>query len=162
MPAASRIEQRLERRLRQPAEVAARAHRADEDARVEEVVGEADAVAEERALRERARRVDRDDADGALERADVAEKRADQARLADAGRAGDADRVRLARLRVEVVDEVAGERVAVLDERDRPRERPPVAGADPGAERLARPFPARVHDDGTGSATVRGSRRSIT
>ena len=59
-------EQRLERRLRQAALVAAGAHRADEDARVEEVVGEPDAVAEQRALRERARRVDRDDADRAL------------------------------------------------------------------------------------------------
>ena len=58
-------EQRLQRRLGEAAEVAARPHRADEDAGVEEVVGEPDAVAEERALRERARRVDRDDADRA-------------------------------------------------------------------------------------------------
>ena len=43
-----------------PPRVAARAHRADEDAGVEEVVGEPDAVAEQRAVRERARRVDRD------------------------------------------------------------------------------------------------------
>ena len=64
---AGRVEQqqRLERRLREPAEVAARAHRADEDLGVEEVVGQADAVAEQRALRERARRVDGDDADRA-------------------------------------------------------------------------------------------------
>ena len=63
---AGRVEQQrgLQRRLREPAEVAARPHRADEDARVEEVVGEADPVAEQRALRERARRVDRDHADG--------------------------------------------------------------------------------------------------
>ena len=61
---AGRVEQehRLQRRLREPAEMAARPHRADEDAGVEEVVGEPDPVAEQRALRERARRIDRDDA----------------------------------------------------------------------------------------------------
>ena len=56
---------RLQGRLREPAEVAARPHRADVHARVEEVIGEADAVSEERAARERARGVDGDDADGA-------------------------------------------------------------------------------------------------
>ena len=53
---------RLQRRLGEPAEVAARPHRADEDPRVEEVVGQPDPVAEQRTLRERARRIDRDDA----------------------------------------------------------------------------------------------------
>ena len=80
-------EQRLQRRLGKPTEVAARAHRADEDARVEEVIGEPDAVAEQRAVRERARRVDGDDADRQLELARMADERADQRRLADAGRA---------------------------------------------------------------------------
>ena len=42
---------RLERRLRQAAERAAARHRADVDALVEEVLGEPDAVAEQRALR---------------------------------------------------------------------------------------------------------------
>ena len=93
LPGRVEEQQRLQRRLGEPAEVAARAHRADEDARVEEVVGQPDAVAEQRAVRERARRVDGDDADGLLEPAHVAEERADQARLADAGRPGDADRV---------------------------------------------------------------------
>ena len=83
-------QQRLQRRLGEAAGVAARAHRADEDAGVEEVVGEADPVAEQRALRERARRVDRDDADRLLPRAQVADERRDQARLADAGRPGEA------------------------------------------------------------------------
>ena len=57
-------EQRLEGRLGEPAEMPARAHRADVHAGVEEVVGEPDPVAEQRAAGERARRVDRDDADG--------------------------------------------------------------------------------------------------
>ena len=124
--------------------MAARPHRADEDARVEEVVGEPDPVAEQRALRERARRVDRDDADRLLVAADVADERADQARLADPGRPGDADRVRAPRLRVELADELVGERVGVLDERDRARERPPVAAAHALDQRLARPL-ARGH-----------------
>ncbi len=68
-PAASRTQQRLQRRLGEPAEVAARPHRADEDAGIEEVVGEPDPVAEQRAVRERARRVDRDDADRRARRA---------------------------------------------------------------------------------------------
>ena len=46
--------------------MAARAHRANEDAWIEEVVGEADAVAEQRAMGERARRIDGDHADRAL------------------------------------------------------------------------------------------------
>ena len=59
-------ERGLQRRLGEAAEMAARPHRADEDTRVEEVVGEPDPVAEERALGERARRVDRDHADGPI------------------------------------------------------------------------------------------------
>ena len=68
-------EQRLQRRLRETAEMAARAHRADEDAWIEEVVGEADAIAEQRALGERARGIDGDHADRALLSADVADQR---------------------------------------------------------------------------------------
>ena len=106
---------------------------------VEEVVGEPDPVAEQRALRERARRVDRDDADLAPVGAHEADERRDEARLADAGRPGDPDGVRTARLRVDVADDLVGERVAVLDERDRARERAPVAGAERVDER------SRVH-----------------
>ena len=42
-------ERRLQGRLGEPAEVPARPHRADEDLGVEEVVGQPDAVAQERA-----------------------------------------------------------------------------------------------------------------
>ena len=80
-------EHRLERRLGHAAEVPARAHRADEDLGVEKVLGEPDPVAEQRAVRERAGGIDRDDADRAVLAADVADQRADQRRLADA-RAG--------------------------------------------------------------------------
>ena len=59
---------------------------------------EPDPVAEQRALRERARRVDRDRRRRCLPRgAHVADERRDEARLADAGRPGEADRVRACR-----------------------------------------------------------------
>ena len=80
-------QRRLQRGLGEPAERAARGHRADEHARVEEVVGEPDAVAEQRAAAERRARVDREHGDGAVERALVGDERADQRRLAGAGRA---------------------------------------------------------------------------
>ena len=61
--------------------------------RVEEVVDEPDAVAEERAARERARRVDRDDAARfGRATATCATSALDERRLADSGRPGDADR----------------------------------------------------------------------
>src|SRR5262249_44262452 len=79
-------EHRLQGRLREAAEVPARAHRADVDAGIEEVVREADAIAEERAARERARRVDGDDSDSALLLAEMADERGDKTGLADAWR----------------------------------------------------------------------------
>ena len=96
---AGRVEQqqRLQRRLGEAAEVAARAHRADEDARVEEVIREPDPVAEQRPLRERARRIDGDDAGRLPEAPRVADERSDEARLADPGRPRDADRTRALR-----------------------------------------------------------------
>ena len=57
-----------------------------------------------------------------------------------------------ARVRVELADELVGERVAVLDERDRARERAPVAGADACDERLARPVRAAPCIDYAASA----------
>ncbi len=87
MPGRVEHEQRLERRLGEAAEVAPRAHRADEDAGIEEVVGQADPVAEQRALGERAGRIDGDDPDRLVLRADVADERAIRRRLADTRRA---------------------------------------------------------------------------
>ena len=87
----------LQRRLAQPAERAAVGHRADEDAGVEEVLGQADAVAEQRAVGERRRRVDREHGDLAVLRAAQLGQRADERRLARAGRAGEPDDRRVAR-----------------------------------------------------------------
>ena len=112
---------------------------------IEEVIGEPDPVTEQRSVRERARRVDRDHPDGQLLLADVANERADQGRLADAGRPGHADRVRPPRLRVDVPDDLVRERVGVLDEGDRARQRTRVAGADARGEGFARPLPPLRH-----------------
>ena len=96
-------------------------------------------------------RIDRDDADGHLPLADVPDQRRDEARLPDPGRAGDADRVRGAGLRVEVGDDAVREWVAVLDERDRARERTPVALPDAGGKVLTRPVAAAGHrEDSSG------------
>ena len=54
---------RLARCGREPAEVAAGGHAPDEDAGIERVADHADAVAQDRAPGERARRVDGDDSD---------------------------------------------------------------------------------------------------
>jgi hypothetical protein len=54
------------------------AHRADEDLWIEEVLAETDPVAEQRALAERARRIDRDHADALSQLAHMLDQRADQ------------------------------------------------------------------------------------
>ena len=110
------------------------------------MVGEADPVAEERALRERARGIDRDHAHGAVVFAHVADERADQRRLADPGRAGDPDGVGAAGLRVELLDHLVGERLGVLNEGDCARERPLVTGANACSERFPRELAARSHE----------------
>ena len=85
---------------RHAAHGAAGGHGANEHAGIEEVVGEADAVAQQRALGEGARRIDCDDADRLPIGAHVPHERADERRLADAGRAGDSDHVRMPGLAV--------------------------------------------------------------
>ena len=86
-------------RARQPAEVAARRHAADEDAGVGDVRLHADAVAEDRAAGVRAGRIDRDDADGLARSAELRDQAIDQRALAGAGRAGDAGEIGAAGVR---------------------------------------------------------------
>ena len=62
-------------RTRQPAEVAACRHAADEHAVVSSVRLHADAIAEDRAAGERARRIDRDDADAPAVRCETTRSR---------------------------------------------------------------------------------------
>ena len=66
-------------------------------------------------------------------RPDVSDERADQRRLPDPGRPRDADRVRAPGVGIQLAYEVVRRRVAVLDEADRARERPPIAGAHAGS-----------------------------
>jgi hypothetical protein len=127
-------QRRLQRRLGEAAERAARRHRADEDAGIEEVLAEPDAVAEQRAAAERRARVDREHGDLAVARAAQLDERADQRRLAGARRAREADDGRVAGARVDLADERPALRVVVLDERDRARERALVAGEQPLGE----------------------------
>src|SRR4051794_26302943 len=153
-------EQRLQRRFREPTGMAARAHRADEHVGIEEVVREADPVTEERPVRERARRVDRDDADLLLAIPGEADERRDERRLADARRPRHSDGVRMPGLGIEIGHDLVRERVAVLDQRDRARERTWVAVADARSQRLARPVTASGHDGRCYAACSRASAAS--
>jgi hypothetical protein len=120
-------QRRLQRRLAQAAERAAVGHRADEHAGVEEVLGQADAVAENRALRERRRGVDRQHGDLAVLRAPELRERPDQRGLAGARRAGQADDRGAARLRIDLADDRVALGILVLHERDRTGQRAAVA-----------------------------------
>ena len=115
--------QRLRRGRRQPAEMAAGGHRADEDALVGGVLLHADAVAEQRAAGERRRRVDGEHARPAAPApAWRDDERGGRRRLADARRAGDADDAAPARRRGELAPSAPDLGRAVLDERDQPRD----------------------------------------
>jgi hypothetical protein len=70
------------------------------------MVGQPDAVSEQSPAGERARRVNGNDPDGRVTLANVPDERADEARLPDAGRSGDADRVRIAGLGLELPDKL--------------------------------------------------------
>src|SRR5438309_5388396 len=76
---------------RQPAELTARRQGSNEHSRVERVILHADAVAEDRASRERTGRVDRHHADGLPQAADVRDQPVYQRALSRAGIAGDSD-----------------------------------------------------------------------
>ncbi len=135
LPAASISQRHLQRRLGEAAERAARGHRADEHAGVEEVIGEADAVAEQGALGEGARGVDREHRHLTLGLAQLRGQRADQGALADARGAGEADDAGLAGARVDLADELPTGGVVGLDQRDRPRQGALVAGNEALGER---------------------------
>ncbi len=127
--AARRVEQQgsLQSRLREAAQRAPVGHRADEDTPVEEVLCQADAVAQQRALGEGRGRVDREHANGATRLTSCLGQRADQRRLADARWAREAVDRRFARVRVDLAHELPALGAVVLDERDRARERTAVA-----------------------------------
>ena len=141
-------------RGREPAEPLARRHRADEQAAVGGVGVDPRAVAEQRAARALRRRIDGEHADRPAAGAPDAHERAQQRRLAGAGRAGHADDVR-GRLAAEPAGRHLGEQRgdlraaggrAVLEQVERRGSGREVALAQPRAElrggRRARGFAA--------------------
>ena len=126
----------LQRGLAEPAERAAVGHRADEDAGVEEVLGQADAVAEQRAVGEGRGGVDREHRDLALGRAAQLDQRADERRLARARSAGEADDRGLPGVRVDLAHELPAGGVVGLHQRDRAGQRALVAGEESLGERV--------------------------
>ena len=127
---AARVHQQrgLERRLGEPAKRAATRHGADVHARVEEVVREADAVAEQRPLGEGRAGVDRQHGHLAVASARVLDQAADERRLADPGRPREAHNRGVPRVRIDLANERPALGIVVLDQRDRARQGTLVAG----------------------------------
>ena len=130
-------------RAGEAAEMSAARHRTNEDGVVGEVFGETDAIAEQRAVRERRAGIDRNDADALSERARLAHECRGERRFSDARRSGEADRHRASGLWIERANQIAA--AARLRARDRPRERAGIAplelaqnASDAGQVRLLR------------------------
>ena len=139
--------QRLRHGGRQPAELAARGHRADEHALVGGVVLHPHPVAEQRAAGERRGRVDRQHADPLARRPQRGDERRRRRRLADAGRPGEPDDLR--------VPAVAG--------RARPRPRAARASRSRRARSAGRPrATGRRVARSTRSATSASRRETAT
>ena len=114
-------------RRRESAQGTTRRHRADEDTAVERDRFHPDPVAEQRAARKRARRVDGDDRHAEPLRAPRADKTLGERRLPGARRSGDPDATGVAQPGVKAREELLEARPRVLDDRNGPREgcRPP-------------------------------------
>src|SRR5688572_15823686 len=102
-------------------------HAADEKAVIEESLAHADAVAKDRAAAERRRRVDRDDRDAVGRCAVCPRETIDQRALAAAGRAGDADDLRVTGQRIQRPHGLGGTSLVVLDDGEQTRDRTFVA-----------------------------------
>ena len=161
------------RRGREAAQALSRRHRADEDAAVGRVGVDPRAVAEQRAARALRRRIDGEHADRPAALAPDAHERAQQRRLARAGRAGDADDVR-GRLAAEPpradLGEQRGDLVAlrggpVLEQVERGRRGAQVALAQPRADlgptHAAAAIPLRSATMPTTSVRMRVSSKSF-
>src|SRR5919204_4057092 len=106
-------------------------HAPNEETIVERALLHPDAVTEERAAAERRRRIDGDDRDTVALLAIRAREAIDERALPSARWTGDADDPRMARLRIELAEDVRGFRFVVLDDGEDSRERAfiPVARA---------------------------------
>ena len=108
--------------------MAARRHAADEHACVAGMRAHAHAIAEHRAAGERAGRVDGDHADRQSRRADLRDQPIDQRALAGAWRAGHADQIRAAGVRVDPARSARRAGVAIVfDQRNRTGDRARIA-----------------------------------
>ena len=94
---------------------------------IEEVLGEPDPVAEQRAVGERRGRIDRQHRDLAIRGAAQLGQRADERRLAGPGRAGQPDDARVAGVREDLAYELPARGVVGLDQGDGPGQRALVA-----------------------------------
>src|SRR5207237_5391183 len=103
------------RRPREAAEMSARRDRTDEDAAVLRMTLHADAIAEDRAARVRARRIDAQDAHALALRARRGDESIRERALARARIARHADDVRFPRAREDLLQEVEPSVVAVVD-----------------------------------------------
>src|SRR5690606_20365799 len=88
---------------REPAQISARRHRADEDPFIEEMLLHANAVAEDGASRKRTCRIDRDHSDPHPFFTDGGNERSDKRALSGSGRTGDSDRIGPPSVRVEAL-----------------------------------------------------------
>src|SRR5664279_3441768 len=127
------------RRARETAEMAARRHRPDEHAGIRVKVLHADSVAENRAARERRRRVHGDDADLSPEDARLARERGGQRGLARSRRAGQARHTGAARSRKNERKKRAKARIVSFGPCDRARDGGHAAREDAFGEILDRP-----------------------
>ena len=137
-PTASSTAAAAPRGRREPAGVAARGHRPDEDVGVLGVGLHPDPVTEQRAAGDRRRRVDRDDGHGRDAARSLADQGGDERRLAGARRPGDPDRVGAAGPRIELPHRSLRDRRPVLDRGQEPGERPPIAADRRLASSVAR------------------------
>jgi hypothetical protein len=132
---------------REATERAPGGHRADENAGVERVRLHANPVAEHRAPRERTGGIDRHDPDGGAVRAQVRGQTIHHGGLPRSGRPGDAHHVGRSRPRINGLHDRGHRRAPVLDLRDQPRQRQPIA--------LEHPLDEHGWIDSTGSRVGR-------
>src|ERR1700730_17883608 len=119
---------RLARRQRQAAEMAARAHATDEHSRIQSVALHADAVAENRATGEWRVGVRRDHGHGTIELSQSRDERVDQSRLAGSRGAREPDDIGWGSVRQGRL-ESPHRRIAFFDQADSEGKAPNVPGA---------------------------------
>jgi hypothetical protein len=124
--------------VREPTELSTRRHAADEHLGVLDVRRHAQPVAEDRATRKRAGRVDGNHPDRLPGAPHLDDELIDEGTLARARRAGDADQIGAAGMRVQPPYEIGGARRFVLDLGDGARNRASVPRQHALVERCRR------------------------